>query len=365
MKSNNVTFIYKSGRKSRLSSNQEFPKEFFYGYHQFLKNFKNVNLIEYNEKVNVIFKFIFKVIRKLSGLPIYSEKLLSIKNLKLLIKTDYLILTNQNIGYSMMFLSRFLKLFRKINTTVFIMGVLDISQNKSSKKKLFNKYLFSKNDNIIFLSHNEKKFAEKLYPKYCDKFYFLPFPVDLSFWNTKNTVAESGKILFLGNDLNRNYDLLKLIPQQIPEEQFVYITERISPREVSQVNLELINGSWNDSTLSDLQIKEIYANAKLVILPLHNSIQPSGQSVAIQAMSMNIPVLISKTDGFWDSDKFINEENIIFIDSKDSDVWVKTIEKILKDFSLRKKISEEAKKIVNKEYDLETFYRNLLKILIN
>jgi len=100
MKSKNVTFIYKSGRKSRLSSNQEFPKEFFYGYHQFLKNFKNVNLIEYNEKVNIIFKFIFKVIRKLSGLPIYSEKLLSIKNIKLLIKTDYLILTNQNIGYS-------------------------------------------------------------------------------------------------------------------------------------------------------------------------------------------------------------------------------------------------------------------------
>ena len=80
---------------------------------------------------------------------------------------------------------------------------------------------------------------------------------------------------------------------------------------------------------------------------------------------MNIPVLISRTDGFWDSDKFINEENIIFIDSKDSDVWVQTIEKILKDFSLRKKISEEAKKIVNSEYDLVTFYRNLLKILIN
>ena len=79
---------------------------------------------------------------------------------------------------------------------------------------------------------------------------------------------------------------------------------------------------------------------------------------------MNIPVLISKTDGFWDSDKFINEKNIIFIDSNDSDVWVHTIEKILKDFSLRKKISEEAKKIVISEYDLETFYKNLLKILI-
>jgi len=365
MKPYNVTFIYKSGRKSRLSSNQEFPKEFFYGYHQFLKNFKTVNLIEYNEKVNILFKLIFKVIRKLSGLPIYSEKLLSIKNLQLLIKTDYLILTNQNIGYSMMFLSRFLNLFRKINTTVFIMGVLDTSQNESFRKKLFNKYLFSKSDNIIFLSHSEKKFAEKQYPKYCNKFYFLPFPVDLSFWNRKNTVDDSGKILFLGNDLNRNYDLLKLIPQKIPQEKFVYITERISEKEVNQVNLELINGSWNDSTLSDLQIKEIYSNAKLVILPLHNSKQPSGQSVALQAMSMNIPVLISKTDGFWDSDKFINEENIIFVDSKDLDVWVHNIEKILNNFSLRKKISQEAKKIVISGYDLDTFYKNFLRILIN
>ena len=44
----------------------------------------------------------------------------------------------------------------------------------------------------------------------------------------------------------------------------------------------------------------------------------------------------SEAEKIIDSFKFINEENIIFIDSNDSDVWVHAIEKILKDINLRK-----------------------------
>ena len=48
----------------------------------------------------------------------------------------------------------------------------------------------------------------------------------------------------------------------------------------------------------------MYENSKLTIVPLKNSIQPSGQSVSLQSMSMNTPVIITKTDGFWDSKYF-------------------------------------------------------------
>ena len=44
---------------------------------------------------------------------------------------------------------------------------------------------------------------------------------------------------------------------------------------------------------------------------MKDSLQPSGQSVTLQSMSLGIPVLISKTVGFWDFSKFRDEENII------------------------------------------------------
>ena len=43
-----------------------------------------------------------------------------------------------------------------------------------------------------------------------------------------------------------------------------------------------------------------------------NSTQPSGQSVSLQCMSVGVPVLISKTDGFWDYDLFKDNKNIFF-----------------------------------------------------
>ena len=38
----------------------------------------------------------------------------------------------------------------------------------------------------------------------------------------------------------------------------------------------------------------------MTIIPLKNSIQPSGQSVALQSMACGTPVVITETFGFWD-----------------------------------------------------------------
>ena len=54
-----------------------------------------------------------------------------------------------------------------------------------------------------------------------------------------------------------------------------------------------------------------YEQSNLSIIPLKNSLQPSGQSVALQSMSMEVPVLMTKTDGFWDHSVFDNNKNYI------------------------------------------------------
>ena len=57
--------------------------------------------------------------------------------------------------------------------------------------------------------------------------------------------------------------------------------------------------------MEDKEIKKIYGECRFTILPLREAIQPSGQSVTLQSISCGTPVLITKTKGFWDEDKYI------------------------------------------------------------
>ena len=80
--------------------------------------------------------------------------------------------------------------------------------------------------------------------------------------------------------------------------------------------LKYYEGMWWNNKLSDDAIK-ICTKAYLTIIPLNNTLQPSGQSVALQSMSVGTPVLITKTIGFWD------KTNMKMI--KTFFLWIKTM----------------------------------------
>ena len=68
---------------------------------------------------------------------------------------------------------------------------------------------------------------------------------------------------------------------------------------ISIKNVNLFNGSWVDNKISDEEIKNFYYyKADLTIIPLIDTLQPSGQSVALQSIACGTPVLITKTSGF-------------------------------------------------------------------
>ena len=118
------------------------------------------------------------------------------------------------------------------------------------------------------------------------------------------------KILFIGNDGNRDFELLIKIAKGLPEYNFIFVSSNELLLKEELKNVQLIKGNWSNSKISDSQILEIYSQARLTILPLKNTYQPSGQSVALQSMSTGIPVLISRTNGFWDNVNYVNKENI-------------------------------------------------------
>ena len=120
-------------------------------------------------------------------------------------------------------------------------------------------------------------------------------------------------------------------------------------------NVEIIKGNWSGEYLSDKTIREIYSLSRMVILPLKDSTQPSGQSVTLQAMSMGVPVIISLTTGFWDKDKFIDELNIFFEQENNLNSWVNKIDSLFNDVNKLKYVSTNSVELIAKNFDIGLF----------
>ena len=127
---------------------------------------------------------------------------------------------------------------------------------------------------------------------------------------------------------------------------------------LSEKDLKVVEKEVNDYVKefgSDSQIKKLYQKSIFSIIPLKESLQPSGQSFALQSMSSGSPVLITSTKGFWNPDKFSDNQNIFFINGNSLNVWKNRIEQLLTDEDLVYNVSKQAQLTVAKNFDLSHF----------
>ena len=145
--------------------------------------------------------------------------------------------------------------------------------------------------------------------------------------------------------------------------KFTFVTNQIKSTNCKNVNL--INGTWANEKLTDQEIRDLYTKSRLTIIPLKESLQPSGQSVTLQSIATGTPVIITKTSGFWDEANFSNSENIFFNYENTLNSWCDQINKIYYDTNMLKTVSKNGLHTVNNLYNLEIFsseLKNIIKI---
>ena len=365
----NITYVFSQNRYQNYFNNKIEAREFYYGV-DFLGKDNHIEIIEFEKSSKSFLELIDRVISKLFSLPFYSSKLTNIKNFKTIIKTDHLFLVNEGVGMSSIFLLIFSKLFnRNLEVSLFVMGLYSKKLNFANLKFFHNlliKLLIFYIDNVLFLGKAEMEQAIKLHRgKTFNKFKFVPFCIDDEFWssNEKYENRKKDQIIFVGNDSNRDYKLLIRLVKKLPNIKFIIVSANTALDNLKLQNVEIYKGSWGNSDISDSKLKGLYENSILSIIPLKDSFQPSGQSVALQSMSLGIPVLISKTKGFWDSSLFENEENIYFINSSKEDVWVELINNLHNNEESLNYVSKNARKTIIENYSLKLFFNSLLKLL--
>ena len=126
-------------------------------------------------------------------------------------------------------------------------------------------------------------------------------------------------------------------------------------------NITVIRGDWHTQALTDLKMRDLYCNSEFVILPLKETMQPSGQSTCLQAMSCSKAVLISNIKGIWDRELLKNNENIIFTKTGNVQELRKSIQFLFKNLKFREKIGENGRKLVVEHFNIINMKNKLLE----
>ncbi len=368
-----ITYFYQAGRKEKLNGDEPYAKEMFYGYHYLRNKFNSVEIIEFmpiNSKIRKFFRNkIEKKISNIFKLPIYWTYMVTSENNKVIKESDYVIFNNNRIGASVTPILLWNNLTKK-SQAVSLCFVLGLFSRRTKFKFLmifhnfYIKLILKSIDKFIFLSEGELNFARRKFSKYKNKFTLIPFAVDLEIWKVQESVKKD--ILFVGNDGFRDFKLVEEIINSHPKINFSIVSELIKKENLIHDNFTIYKGSWGNPALSDLELSNLYSSSKLTIVPLKESLQPSGQSVALQSIACGTPVIITKTQGFWDKVNFQDELNIFFNKNNDLKSWKKDISKIyeMNDFEYDQ-IVKNGLDLIKNYYDLNDFNKKIENILFS
>ena len=106
---------------------------------------------------------------------------------------------------------------------------------------------------------------------------------------------------------------------------------------------------------SNLELKKLYSSSKISIIPLKETIQPSGQSVSLQSLSTGLPIIITETHGNWFFGEEIDSKFLNVVKKNEINLWDKKIRNLLKDNKFYENKSEEIEIFVSENLDKKKF----------
>lgn len=316
-----IAFIYAKGRLKKLDDVKSgiAASEFFYGGIELKEKAHEVDYYEVDDSprggslISKASLLIADQLYAIRALPprTYGQLIMKIKDiLPKLNRYDVIVATTTGTAFAIG-LWRMLNLVRPPIVAIHC-TLMNYSYNRF-QKKLLSALLQKMWTQLFGIAEKDGLCSEFNVPS--DRVTVNQFGVDTKFW-TPGSGEEGNYILSVGNDGRRDYDLFVKAAKRI-NCRVKILTSRIINEEIP-ANVEIIAGSFS-SGISDEQLRELYRKARMIVVPLIESPQPSGQSVTLQAMACGKPVVLTRTRGLWSESMMRDGDNVVFIPPGDEE----------------------------------------------
>lgn len=348
-----IAFVYTEGRLRRLDRvlRGESPSDFFYGALELSRRGHGIEYLEasYRNPRRVAQRCL-EILRRQGLLPtkLYGGLLLNVGRLvQRLSKVDVVVGTTPGIAFSLAIWKQ-LGAFRAP-----IVGIQTGLLNYPCGwiRHRLNRYLLHRMwSQLVGLAEFED--LCRIYHLPRGRVMVNQRGIDTGFWSP-GPDEDGQHVLAVGNDGRRDYELLMEVTGSV-DFPFMVVTNRTIRAAVPpQVNI--LKGSWRGEEITDGALRELYRGARCVVIPLVETLQPSGQSVCLQAMACAKPVVLTRTKGLWSTSMIRDGENILFVPPGDAAALRGAIQALLQDRERRRRIGAAARATVQAEADIQTF----------
>ena len=337
-----ILFLFKSGRAARLASPGVYPTEFFYGYLELGALGWPVGMLDEEDlgirnPLPLPGRLLAVLGRALGGLPIAAlPSLARPENLRRLNQATAIVATTNSFGVGAAILKRLG--FLKPELLFLAMG---LAHRPMSPWLAWWYRSILRGTRILSISREEREVLSRALGASVPVDY-LPFGVDEGFWQ-QGEPGDDGYVLSIGNDQSRDYATLLAAwrPQDPPLRIVTSLAVPAAP-----ANVEIIKGDWRTQILSDEQVRRLYQRARFVVLPIRETLQPSGQSACLQAMACGKAVVFSDIQGLWDRQLMVDGETLLLARPGDPADLRRAIDMLLASPALAAKLGGNARRVI-------------------
>jgi glycosyltransferase involved in cell wall biosynthesis len=186
-----------------------------------------------------------------------------------------------------------------------------------------------------------------------------PFGVDERFF-TPTAPPDDGHVLAVGKDLARDYATLAAAARGLAARVVIVGLPRNFSGLTPPANVELRSGvSW-------LELRDLYAGAACVVLPLRRPEYPygteaSGLTALLEAMASRRPIVVTQREAF--ADYVTPEESCLTAEPEDPQSLRTAIERVLAERALAEDIGERCRALVEHRFTTRHFAERLATVL--
>jgi glycosyltransferase involved in cell wall biosynthesis len=206
-------------------------------------------------------------------------------------------------------------------------------------------------DHVFFFGPADRAIAMQRYRLSAERSSVIPFGVDTEFWRPMPNVAQEDFVVAIGQDRNRDYDLLAAAPGNHPT-RIVTRQEVRVPSGAAHVQLSAGDFFGSDA-MTDQDLRRLYNAARAVIVPLKDVYQPSGYSVTLQAMACGRPVILTRIRGLWTPELLKDGENCLLVPPGDAHELGVAIGRIRGDAEFAARLGQAARATALAHYGLD------------
>lgn len=300
-----IIYLTKAGREERLGKGC--PREFLYGFSELSEAGTDVGMVSDREmgfdeqRGAFLSRAANALIYRLCGLPAHAVWRLYCHRGRLK-GADLVFVTTNTFGLGLGVLKRLGLLDAEV--LFLAMGLVE-PRTPTAWRKIYRWALAQ--TRVVALAARDARDLSSMLGRPVG---YVPFGVDKVFWTPgQSELRPDDYVLSIGNDRHRDY--ATLLAAWRPEFPKLKIVTRL-PLAETPLNVEIIRGDWHSQALSDAEIRTLMRGARFIVLPISDTVQPSGQSVALQAMACSKAVVITDYPGLWNRELMVDGKTCIF-----------------------------------------------------